>query len=314
MSWSGGWYLILMMLPLIYFIQRKKWFHWEDGTAERIATSSFLPFYLFFFFRFVIFCYLLVCLIIDNIHSPLQYQFYTVWNFTILCCYFVLILVLMVLYRVNPDWCIKPSSYHNSKTSVSSETDYGSPDMSSASTDRMTKLKYFGLLGLARFLWGLQQMMLILVLFVDLVYWIAVFSQYGAHTPLDWYESLTSHLLNLVFVYADFLCNQTRFRYAFVVFAILLSGLFVTFQWIYYPITKIWVYSILDVSSPYAILWYAGMFLSHFMFAGIAYLVDMLKRRCLRAKYRKETKLVTHEEQQPVQESLEKVTKEMMVV
>jgi hypothetical protein len=264
MQWSGGWYLIcfivgalmLASLVAVYVIHRRKWFVWEDMTVERMGTSIILSSLFFFIFRCCIFGWILGALIVENLTYEKQYQYYTIWNYTLLGGYFLSATLITLLYGLYRDGTHKSSR------------------LSALVSSRW-------MLYWSRITWVMQQMILILAFLVDIVYWSAVFSSRVVHTPLGWYLSISNHLLNLVFIYGDFLLGQTRYHYAHVIFALIFSEVFVIFQWIYFPVTGVWVYSILNVESPYAILWYIGLLVSLFVFSGIAYGVDALKQRCL---------------------------------
>lgn len=280
MQWSGGWYLICFIigtlmvasLVMIYVIHRRKWFAWEDLTVERMGTSIILSPLFFFVFRCGVLCWVLGALIVENIFYEKQYQFYTIWNYTLLGVYFLSATLITFLYGLYHDGTHKSSRL---STLISSRW----------------------MLYWARITWTMQQTILILAFLVDIVYWSAVFSSSVIHSSLGWYLSVSNHLLNLLFIYGDFLLGQTRFRYAHMVFALIFCEAFVIFQWIYYPVTGVWVYSILNVESPYAILWYIGLLLSLFVFSGIAYGVDALKQRCLSIEKRIDKLDIVDEEQ-----------------
>lgn len=247
---------MLLSLIAVYFMHRRKWFHWDETNLEQVGGSLIVPWKYLFTLRLSLFCVILGTLIAETIIYDKQYQYYTVWNYTLLGGYFLLSAIVTGFYGM---WSRRRVTEKKSENL------------------RMHHVMIY----VARFTWIIQQTLLILSFLVDIVYWSAVFSKGIVISPLNWYVSLSNHLLNLVFIYGDFLIGQTRFRYAHIIFAMIFSELFMVFQWIYVPITDIWVYPILDVESPYAILWYIGLTISLFVFSGIAYGVDALKQRCL---------------------------------
>ncbi|MBA0613726.1 hypothetical protein Godav_014100 [Gossypium davidsonii] len=65
------------------------------------------------------------------------------------------------------------------------------------------------------------------------------------------------HSINVVFLLGDTILNCMRFPFFRIAYFVLWTGTFVVFQWIIHACINLWwPYPFLDLSSPYAPLWY----------------------------------------------------------
>ncbi|KAI4328211.1 hypothetical protein L6164_020583 [Bauhinia variegata] len=116
------------------------------------------------------------------------------------------------------------------------------------------------------------------VVLTDCVFWLII---YPFLTPKDFnldYLDVCMHSVNAVFLLGDTSLNCLRFPMFRFAYFVLWSSIFIIFQWIYHVfVNKWWPYSFLDLSSPYAPLWYLGVGLLHIPCYGFFVLIVKLK-------------------------------------
>lgn len=98
------------------------------------------------------------------------------------------------------------------------------------------------------------------VVLTDLVFWFII---YPFMTPTEFHPDffmVTLHSVNAIFLLGETLLNCMRFPMFRFAYFILWTALFVIFQWIIHACVSLgWPYPFLELSSPYAPLWYAAV-------------------------------------------------------
>ncbi|GJR52800.1 hypothetical protein Tco_1403321 [Tanacetum coccineum] len=109
----------------------------------------------------------------------------------------------------------------------------------------------------------------------DSVFWFII---YPFLTPADYslnFLDVSMHSVNAILLLIDMLLNRLRFPFFRLAYFGLWTCIFVIFQWIVHACVSMWwPYSFLDLSSPFAPLWYLGVGLIHLPAYGIFALVN----------------------------------------
>ncbi|KAG5522146.1 hypothetical protein RHGRI_034359 [Rhododendron griersonianum] len=120
------------------------------------------------------------------------------------------------------------------------------------------------------------------VTLTDCVFW---FVLYPFLTSADYrlsFMDVSMHSINAVFLLGDVFLNGLRFPFFRITYFILLTGIFVIFQWIIHACVSMWwPYPFLDLSLPYAPIWYLGVGLLHLPCYSIFALIVRMKHLCL---------------------------------
>ncbi|KAL8269091.1 hypothetical protein R6Q59_002889 [Mikania micrantha] len=94
----------------------------------------------------------------------------------------------------------------------------------------------------------------------DSVYWFIIYPFLTPSTYKLNYLNVSLHSLNIVFLLIDAILNRLRFPFFRLAYFVLWTCLFVIFQWILHACVSMrWPYIFLDLSSPYAPIWYLGV-------------------------------------------------------
>ncbi|KAI3812464.1 hypothetical protein L1987_17174 [Smallanthus sonchifolius] len=108
----------------------------------------------------------------------------------------------------------------------------------------------------------------------DSVFWFII---YPFLTPAEYnldFLDVTMHSVNAVLLLVDIVLNRLRFPFFRLAYFGLWTCTFVIFQWIVHACVSMWwPYSFLDLSSPYAPIWYLGVGLIHLPAYGIFALI-----------------------------------------
>lgn len=104
----------------------------------------------------------------------------------------------------------------------------------------------------------------------DSVFWFII---YPFLTPAGYtlnFLDVSMHSLNAILLLVDVILNRLRFPFFRLAYFALWTCIFVIFQWIVHACVSMWwPYSFLDLSSPYAPIWYLGVGLIHLPAYGI---------------------------------------------
>ncbi|XP_010100433.2 uncharacterized protein LOC21410353 [Morus notabilis] len=116
------------------------------------------------------------------------------------------------------------------------------------------------------------------VALTDCMFWLIL---YPFLTSKDYklnFMMVSMHSLNAFFLLGDMILNSLRFPLFRAAYFVLWTGIFVIFQWIIHACVSMWwPYPFLDLSSPYAPLWYIGVGLMHIPCYGIFALIIRIK-------------------------------------
>ncbi|XP_076943711.1 uncharacterized protein LOC143614045 [Bidens hawaiensis] len=116
----------------------------------------------------------------------------------------------------------------------------------------------------------------------DSVFWFIIcpFLAPAGH-KLQFFD-VSLHSFNAIFLLVDIALNRLRFPFFRVAYFGIWTCIYVIFQWIYHACVSMWwPYEFLDLSSPYAPLWYLGVGLIHLPAYGIFALIIKGKQHLL---------------------------------
>ncbi|XP_057774562.1 uncharacterized protein LOC130993623 isoform X6 [Salvia miltiorrhiza] len=229
------------------------------------CSKSIHPIWLLAY-RLLAFSALLALLLANLITSgSVKYYFYTEWTFTLVTFYFGLGSSLSIhgslrcRHEVEPDRdsYISTSAEHGSYVppQLGEHEDMPSQTRSSNCRDEpncRTAASIFGYI-----LQIVFQMSAGAVMLTDSVFWLVL------------YPSLIARGYRLSF----------RFPFFRMAYFVLWTCMFVLFQWIIHVCVSIrWPYPFMDLSSPYAPLWYLGIGLLAFLCYGICFFIFRVKQ------------------------------------
>ncbi|CAH8338881.1 unnamed protein product [Eruca vesicaria subsp. sativa] len=120
------------------------------------------------------------------------------------------------------------------------------------------------------------------VVLTDIVFWGLIYPFTKGYRLT--FLRVCMHSLNAVFLLGDTCLNSLRFPLFRISYFAFWSCIFVAYQWIIHAFSNLWwPYQFLDLSSPYAPLWYLGVALVHIpcfaVFASIIKLKNSLLER-----------------------------------
>ncbi|XP_074334837.1 uncharacterized protein LOC141672185 isoform X3 [Apium graveolens] len=120
------------------------------------------------------------------------------------------------------------------------------------------------------------------VMLTDGVFWFVI---YPFLTPADHklhFLEVCMHSLNAAFLLGDIILNNLRFPFFRIAYFVQFTCIFVIVQWsIHACVSMWWPYPFLELSSPYAPIWYLGIGLVHLPCYGIVLLIVRTKQVCL---------------------------------
>ncbi|KAL8111791.1 hypothetical protein AgCh_019474 [Apium graveolens] len=116
------------------------------------------------------------------------------------------------------------------------------------------------------------------VMFTDITFWVVI---YPFFTPEDYklnFLKVSMHSLNAVFLIADIMLNRLRFPFFRIAYFVQFTSIYVIFQWTIHACVSVkWPYQYLDLSSPYAPIWYLANGLVQLPCYGIIFLLVRTK-------------------------------------
>ncbi|KAI4368457.1 hypothetical protein MLD38_017013 [Melastoma candidum] len=117
------------------------------------------------------------------------------------------------------------------------------------------------------------------VMLTDSVFWIIL---YPFLTSKDYHLNTMDvclHSINAFFLLGDTFLNNMHFPMFRFAYFVMWTGIYVIFQWIIHAFVSMWwPYPFLDLSTPYAPLWYLGVALMHIPCYGFFALINRAKR------------------------------------
>lgn len=116
------------------------------------------------------------------------------------------------------------------------------------------------------------------VVLTDFVFWFIIFPFLTSDDYSLGFIDTCLHSINAVFLLGDVILNCLRFPFFRIAYFIQWTGIFVIFQWIVHACVSMWwPYPFLELSTPYAPIWYLGVGLLHLPCYGLFALVIRLK-------------------------------------
>ncbi|XP_030521611.1 uncharacterized protein LOC115734814 isoform X1 [Rhodamnia argentea] len=123
------------------------------------------------------------------------------------------------------------------------------------------------------------------VVLTDSVFWFIIVPFLAVNNYRLRFLDINMHTINVVLLLGDTALNCLRFPLFRIAYFFLWTTIYVIFQWVVHACFTIWwPYPFLDLSSPYAPLWYFSVALMHFPCYGFFALVVKLKH-CLLARW-----------------------------
>lgn len=265
---------------------------YEDETW-RPCLKGIHPLWLLAF-RVVAFFVLLILLIVTAFSDGSGiFYFYTQWTFTSITIYFGLGSLLSIygcyqhhkkaggdkvdsVLDAEQGSCVAPAHGDNAKMS--------DPTKSSGPHEELHVRQQAGFWGYAFQI--IFQMNAGAVLLTDCVFWFIIvpflmIKDYNLNFLI-----INMHSINAVFLLGDTAMNCLRFPWFRIGYFYLWTVTYVIFQWLLHACVKLWwPYPFLDLSSPYAPLWYLSVALMHIPCYGIFVLIMKLKHFVLSTKF-----------------------------
>ncbi|XAR72617.1 hypothetical protein NMG60_11019324 [Bertholletia excelsa] len=239
-------------------------------------------------FRVVAFFVLLILLILNvAVNGGGIFYFYTQWTFTLVTIYFGLgsILSLYGCFKYqnmaggdgtnNQEFDAEQNSYGGDhRYARNSNAPNGSKHLRTSQGHDVHQIAGF---------WGyvfqiIFQMNAGAVILTDCVFWfilvpILTIKDYNLN-----FLVIIMHSINVVFLLGDTALNSLRFPWFRIGYFFLWTSVYVIFQWIIHACISLWwPYPFLDLSSPFAPVWYATMAMMHIPCFGIFVLVIKMK-------------------------------------
>ncbi|XP_052205911.1 uncharacterized protein LOC127810449 [Diospyros lotus] len=213
------------------------------------------------------------------------FYFYTQWTFTLVTIYFGLA-SLFSIYGCCQCWNDVSGNRDDLVALHTEQGDYVDPMMLNTSKSMNSHEEEPSVHRTAgRWGYALQiiyQMCAGAVMLTDMVFWFIIYPFLTSDTYRLKFMDVTMHSLNAVFLLGDVILNSLRFPFFRIAYFILWTAVFVIFQWILHACVSMWwPYSFLDLSSPYAPLWYLAVGILHLPCYCIFVLIIRMKHFCL---------------------------------
>ncbi|KEH20206.1 hypothetical protein MtrunA17_Chr8g0368481 [Medicago truncatula] len=131
------------------------------------------------------------------------------------------------------------------------------------------------------------------VFLTDFVFWFVLYPVRAFNNDKLDFLNFCMHTINAVFLLGDTSLNCMRFPVFRFAYFLIWTAAFVISQWIIHACVSIWwPYPFLDLSSPYAPLWYLGVNLMHFPCYGLFILIVKLKHFWLNRSFPGSSRIV----------------------
>ncbi|KAL7140777.1 hypothetical protein ABFS83_08G009600 [Erythranthe nasuta] len=261
----------------------------QDENSSSLRNQSWKPCLkevhplFLMFFRMIAFCLLLVAVSFDvAIHGFELFYYYTQWTFTLVTIYFGFGSLLSM------HGCFHHLKINNSRISKDTEQGLYVPIASEADGNGVKLLERFYHPGKSHALlpagfWdnlfqALFQMTAGAVIITDMVYWCVIFPFIVLRDYEMNFLTVVTHTLNAILLLGDTALNSLEFQWFGISYFIMLTGIYVIFQWIVHACVAMWwPYPFLDLSAPHAPLWYLVVAAMHVPCYGIFLLVFKVK-------------------------------------
>eukprot|EP00056_Hartaetosiga_gracilis_P023051 m.34921 g.34921 ORF g.34921 m.34921 type:complete len:316 (+) comp9966_c2_seq1:33-980(+) len=275
---AGLWVIMALIFAsiglLFFFAVKRDWFCWEWVTPQELAGSVFSgPKANFVLMVTRIFCFLfsliILIIILATATAGQSFEYYTVWNFTLLIVFFLCASVHSVR-----------EMFHGWRLSATPNPRF---------FDKLTVILY--------------HICLTMVLMVDIVLWTILYPQAKkAHeehptrnpnpnpnedddyveccTQFTNFFSVVVHGLNFFMMLSELIQNRIRFSIANCLWLLIWMSSYAIFQWFFAlsPNGR-WVYFFMDTTTESAAAWYPGLFILHIVFFFIVFGFSKLKEK-----------------------------------
>ncbi|KAI4350669.1 hypothetical protein L6164_005101 [Bauhinia variegata] len=239
-------------------------------------------------FRVAAFSFLLVTLIAKIlINGPGIFFYYTQWTFTLITIYFGCACLLSVygcyLYQNS-----RSTTFNVNFSRTDAEQgpnmpllhrDATNPSRMEFHADRRVGIRENRVAAIWSYIFEIIfQMNAGAVMLTDCIYWMVVFPFLTLRDCNLNFMTVNMHTVNIVMLLGDTALNSLRIPWFRISFFLLWTGAYVIFQWIIHACISIWwPYPFLDLSSPYAPVWYLLMAILHIPCYGMFKLIVELK-------------------------------------
>ncbi|BBN01265.1 hypothetical protein MPTK1_2g06010 [Marchantia polymorpha subsp. ruderalis] len=270
----------------------------DGGELWKCCWGALHPGWLFGF-RLVAFCYFLPQVLYNfYMEGFWMFYFYTQWTFILLIAYFGVAAWISAVHclKLNRDRAKTSSNSREeivkltAPDSTSGELSDIKDDIANTScTDKVTESP--GLVGYVMQVFF--QVAATAVMMTDFVYWLILVPYVLPKTFKHTFIDINMHFVNAIFLIIEISLNSLYypwFRGAYVVFW---SATYIIFQWVLHAIGfQTWPYPFLDLATPWAPAWYAGLSLFHLaLFVLVMLLVNMKQHLFSRGIHHAESRL-----------------------
>ncbi|KAG8640133.1 uncharacterized protein LOC110630170 [Manihot esculenta] len=222
------------------------------------------------------------------------FYFYTQWTFTLVTIYFALGSAISIYGCCK--YCNGHYNYHTSHENIDSDRGNYTAPSPGETADRCDWPKSLDVNGepqgrVTSGPWGyifqiIFQISAGAVVLTDIVFWFILYPFVLSKAYNLDFLNACMHSVNAVLLLGDTFLNCLRFPSFRIAYFIFWTSIFVIFQWIIHACVSMWwPYPFLDLSSPYAPLWYIGVGLMHILCYGIFALIIKLKNYWLTRSY-----------------------------
>ncbi|VFQ63839.1 unnamed protein product [Cuscuta campestris] len=98
------------------------------------------------------------------------------------------------------------------------------------------------------------------VVLTDIVFWLIIYPFLTSNDYRLNFLAVCMHSVNAICLLGEVALNRLQFPFFRIAYFVMWTCVFVTFQWILHMCVSLWwPYTFLDLSSPYAPLWYFGV-------------------------------------------------------
>jgi len=224
---------------LIDFGWKRGWTDWHylSTRPQLLSTSPYVRPLFLFLIRLFMFLYIISIIIYAlYVKREVFFEYFTQWNFSLMCFYFLLGSYFSLRRMVNPD---------------------------------EEKLRGFVHV-LAQIFWILFHMCFVLAFFIDLVVWGILFpwamiydkqqssagDQVDIAADLFTIISVSAHCINFFFIFIELVLNRLPFQTPFFLFLPMWASFYCIFQWLYWYSGGRWVYPFMNLEKYTACIWY----------------------------------------------------------
>ncbi|KAL3813806.1 hypothetical protein ACJIZ3_015074 [Penstemon smallii] len=257
--------------------------------AWKPCLSGIHPIYLMLF-RIIAFCLLFVAVSFDvAVHGFELYYYYTQWAFTLVTIYFGFGSLISIHGCYHNREIKNSSNCHFSKDMEQGLYTPLAPGLNENGEKLLQRLNHPGKfhLLLTYDFWSylfqvLFQITAGAVTLTDLVYWCVMFPFLTIKDYELSFLTVVAHSLNAVMILGETALNSLQFPWFRISYFLLLTGIYVLFQWIVHAsVSMWWPYPFLELSVDFAPLWYLVVALLHVPCYGIFVLAVKVKHHLL---------------------------------